>query len=138
MKEKYHSLLWRLTGPVLPAPSYVFGTMHVRNRRAFRLLSPVVECIRECEALATEFNLDKAPLHFDPGLLRLPGEQTLDTLMPEKQYRKLRRMVLKATGLDIHPLRDKKPIIIANLIDERILTRDMPIALDQQPIRCVV
>jgi uncharacterized protein YbaP (TraB family) len=53
-------------------------------------------------------------------------------LLPVKQYRKLRKIVLKAIGLDIHFLRDKKPIIIAHLIDERILTRDMPISLDQE------
>lgn len=132
MKEKNNSLLWRLTGASLPGVSYVFGTMHVRDRRAFRLLLPVMDYIRECEALATEFALDEASLHFDPSLLQLPDAQTLEELIPDKKYRKLRKIVLKTTGLDIHLLRDKKPIIIANLIDERILARDMPVALDQE------
>lgn len=130
MKGK-RSLLWQLEGAGLPGPSYVFGTMHVRDRRAFRLLSSVQECILACEAFAIEFHLDEAAVLPDLHLMNLPPGQSLDQLLPPRRYDKLRRILRRATGLDIDRLRDKQPVIVANLIDEAMLARDMPYALDE-------
>lgn len=131
MKEKRQSLLWEIAGADLPGRSYLFGTMHVRDRRAFRLLSPVQECILSCEAFATEFHLEEATAQPDLHLLHLPPGQTLDQLVPPRRYVKLRRILHRATGLDLDRLRDKQPIIIANMVDEAMLMRDMPFALDE-------
>lgn len=130
MKKKKQTLLWRLEGETLPGPSFLFGTMHVRDRRAFGLLPPVQACIDRCAVFATEFNLEEMEMHFDPQSLLLPGGLTLDRLVGARKYDKLRRILLKSTGLDIHPFRAQKPLLLANMVDERILARDMPFALD--------
>lgn len=131
MKDRKQALLWRVEGAATPGPSYLFGTMHVRDRRAFGLLPPVQACIDRCAVFATEFDLDAIGLHFDPQLLLLPGGLTLDRLIGPRKYDKLRRILFKSVGLDIHPFRDKQPILLANMVDERILARDMPYALDE-------
>lgn len=128
---KKQTLFWQLDGEELPGSSFIFGTMHVRDRRAFRLLEPVVDRLEGVDALATEFNLQEVDVHLNPAHLLLPDGRTLDQLIGEKKYDKLRRIIRKAVGIDIHPLRRHQPILIANLIDERILARDMPHALDQ-------
>ncbi len=131
MKKKKRTLLWRLEGEALPGPSYLFGTMHVRDRRAFGLLPPVQACIDRCAVFATEFDLDEMSLHFDPQSLLLPAGLTLDRLIGARKYEKLRRILLKSIGLDIHPFRTQKPLLLVNMVDERILARDMPYALDE-------
>ncbi len=131
MKKKKQTLLWRLEGEALPGPSFLFGTMHVRDRRAFGLLPPVQACIDRCAVFATEFNLEEINLHFDPQSMLLPGGLTLDRLIGSRKYDKLRRILLKSIGLDIHLFRAQKPLLLANMVDERILARDMPYALDE-------
>ncbi len=131
MKDKNQTLLWQIEGAGLPGPSFLFGTMHVRDRRAFRLLEPVLDRLEQVEALATEFNLQEMDAQVDPQRLLLPGGMTLPQLIGDKKYEKLRRIIRKSIGIDIHPLRHHKPILIVNLVDERILARDMPLALDQ-------
>jgi len=131
MKGNKQSLLWRLEGATLPGPSYLFGTMHVRDRRAFGWLPAVRDRIDRCEVFATEFNLDEVVHYFDPRRLLLSNGLTLDRLISTHKYEKLRRILGKSFGIDIHHFRDKKPILLVNLIDERILASDMPYALDE-------
>ena len=131
MKEQKKTLLWRVEGDDLHADSYLFGTMHVRDRRAFRFQDQVYACIRQCEALATEFDLDELSGHNDPELVRLPDGLTLDQLMTPRQYEKLRQILRKVFSLDLDYLRHLRPLVISNLIDERILARDQPLALDE-------
>lgn len=130
-KERKKTLLWKVTGEELPGPSYLFGTMHVRDRRAFRYRERVYACIDRCEAFATEFDLEALAAHTDPSLLQLPPGLTLDQLMRPRQYEKLRRILRKALQLDIEYLKHLRPLIISNLIDERLLSRDQPLALDE-------
>lgn len=105
--------------------------MHVKDQRAFKYRSAVYDRIDACQAFATEFNLQEVPGSFDPQVLNLPPGLTLDRLLGEKNYQKLRRILQKALGLDIHFFRGQKPFLITNLIDERILSRDMPYSLDE-------
>ena len=131
-KGRQDSLLWRIEGETISGVSYLFGTMHVRDRRAFRLLDPVRERIDACEAFAAEFGLEEVEFHFDPRLLTLLPGQTLDCIIPRKRYEKLRQVLFVAYGIDLDLFRDKRPIILANLIDEQILSRNMPFSLDHE------
>ena len=36
-QQQYQSLLWEITGNGLDKPSYLYGTMHVSKKVAFRL-----------------------------------------------------------------------------------------------------
>ncbi len=126
-----NTLLWRIEGDDLAAPSFLFGTMHVKDQRAFQHRPAVYERIVACSAFATEFDLGTVPLGIDPALLSLPPGESLDRLLGSRHYRKLRHILLKSLQLDIHFFRHQKPLLIANLIDERILSLDMPYALDE-------
>ncbi len=131
MRNKKKTLLWQLTADADASPSYLFGTMHVRDRRAFRYETIVHECIDQCEALATEFNLDELATAADPSFSLLPDGMTLDQLMPPRQYDKMRRILKKAVGIDVQTLRRLRPIMVSTLIDNQILTHDHPVALDE-------
>ncbi|MBI5917540.1 MAG: TraB/GumN family protein [Bacteroidetes bacterium] len=124
------SLLWKVEGGSLPGASYLFGTMHVKDRRAFAALAPVYEIISGCEAFAAEFHIENAELDFDPSLVQLPDGQRLADLISPKKYQRLRQILLKTTHLDLDHLQRSLPFVVVNLVSEYFLRSDMPEALD--------
>lgn len=94
------------------------------------MIDEVHACIRECNAFATEFNLEEANHRLAANIMDLPDGQTLDQLIKPKVYKKLQKIFRKATGLDLALFNKSKPLLITNLLSERILSEDMPDSLD--------
>lgn len=131
MKKYKQTLLWEVNGETLPGISYVFGTMHVRDQRAFQRLQPVYTAIDNCVAFAAEFDLNDISSGENLHALALPPYVTLDQLIPPKKYEKLRQILRKTVGIELNLLRESQPILVANLIEESIMAIDMPFSLDQ-------
>ncbi|MEL6654991.1 MAG: TraB/GumN family protein [Bacteroidota bacterium] len=55
-----YALLWEITGPNLPGPSYVFGSMHVRTPSAFEFPDSLYFCLAASDAFANEIHMDSA------------------------------------------------------------------------------
>ena len=55
-----NSLLWRITGNGLEKPSYLFGTMHVYDKKAFNFKDSLYSFLEQAEGFALEFNPDSA------------------------------------------------------------------------------
>lgn len=131
MRPKKKSLLWQFGKEGGAGASYLFGTMHVQDMRAFAFLENAQEKILECGRLALEFDLAAAPAAQLTAQLQLPDGLALDFLFSAKAFAKMRRIFLKAVGLDIAHFRHVSPIVLANLINEQMLSRDMPVSLDE-------
>ncbi|MBX9853710.1 MAG: TraB/GumN family protein [Cytophagaceae bacterium] len=54
--QKYQGLLWEITGNGLKKPSYLYGTMHVSNKVAFRLSDTFFLALKNCDMVALEIN----------------------------------------------------------------------------------
>jgi uncharacterized protein YbaP (TraB family) len=52
--QTYNSLLWEVTGNGLERPSYLYGTMHVSSKVAFRLDDVFFESLKKVDAIALE------------------------------------------------------------------------------------
>lgn len=57
-----YALLWEISGNDLEAPSYVFGSMHVRYKSVFEFPDSLLICLQACDAIANEVHLDSAML----------------------------------------------------------------------------
>lgn len=57
-----YALLWEISGNELEAPSYVFGSMHVRYKSVFEFPDSLLICLQACDAVANEVHLDSAML----------------------------------------------------------------------------
>ncbi|WP_296383593.1 TraB/GumN family protein [Winogradskyella sp.] len=53
-QQKYQSLLWEITGNGLEKPSYLYGTMHVSKKVAFRLDDVFYKALNESDCIALE------------------------------------------------------------------------------------
>jgi len=59
--KKYPStLLWRITGKGISQPSYLFGTMHVTDRRVFYFSDSLYKCLEKSAGYAMELDPDTA------------------------------------------------------------------------------
>ncbi len=55
-----YALFWEISGNGLPAPSYIFGSMHVQDKRAFEFPDSLFHKMAACEAFAGEVHFDSA------------------------------------------------------------------------------
>lgn len=83
-----HRLLWRITGPDIPGTSYLFGTMHVRDERAFAFGDSVLPALRRCGAFAMEVDMDSV-MH---ARLDRPEEYLMDDTGSEAVSRRENRI----------------------------------------------
>lgn len=124
-------MLWAV-GPKSTAPrSYLFGTMHVRDQRAYAFYEQACHHIDRCTALALELDLGSMDQETQARLMQQTPGQSLSALLPEKKLEKVRKFFLRSLNIDIHPLRHLSPLLVSNLINDRLLQEDHPIALDE-------
>jgi uncharacterized protein YbaP (TraB family) len=131
MKKKKHSLIWKLEMEGCPHVSYLLGTMHVKDAKAFVRMKDMKTCIDECKVFATEFNLEEADASLTADGLNLPNGETLESLLGTKKYTKIRKIVGKAFGVDLDFFNTHIPIMVANVLTESILSEDMQSSLDE-------
>ncbi len=132
MKKSKRTLLWELSGESVRKPSFVFGTMHVRDQLAFKSLSQIYACIDQCEALATEFRLDDMPKDGLGAARMAMSHPPLDSLYTPKVYQRLRKAMYRHFGLHLDLMKHLPPFFVLNFINEQILAKDMPMSLDEQ------
>lgn len=104
--------------------------MHVRDQRAFAGLKKVRQCIDECPAFALEIDLDEAQPGMPPALFQLPGYTTLHQYLPGKKYPRLRRILLKAFGIDLDLFSRLRPMAIIELLTNQLMEKDFGLVLD--------
>lgn len=124
------SLLWEINRADLPAPSYLFGTMHTKSKQAFGFQPSVFEKIEACEAFANEFKLDDADPIAMQEALKMPNGTTLKDYISPKKLAKIQRIIRKAFGVNIEALIYHKPFLITNLLTDKILAEEQQQALD--------
>ncbi len=95
-QKKYPStLLWKITGKNLLQPSYLFGTMHVQDRRLFFFTDSLYNAIEKTDAFAMEINPDEM---MDSMILALQKKDTSDFLkniLNESEYKKISKQLEK-------------------------------------------
>jgi uncharacterized protein YbaP (TraB family) len=131
MKTAKRSLLWEISGPGLPGLSFVFGTMHVRDQRAFDSTNLLLEKIEGCHAFACEFDLNAAQHHAINTNVMLPPHQQLHRLLTPKKWEKLHRMALKGFQIDLRQFQHLRPLFLIQILTEQLLRKDMPFSLDE-------
>lgn len=129
MSAKF-SLLWELSTREAPGPSFLFGTMHIRDRRAFHGMATVQACVNTCQALALEIDLDEGNTWSDPSALRLPDQTSLRDYLSAQGYSRLQKILLKAFGFNLNYFSFLTPMALMEFISEQIMQKDHHLFLD--------
>ncbi len=125
------SLLWRITPPAGGPDSYLFGTMHVRDLRAFKWLELAQKHLAECEVFATEFDFNEIEPAALQEALRLPEGQTLDTLLKPGVWKNLDRYTRKKLGMPAEAFRFQHPMSVSTALTAAFLMEEAPQSLDE-------
>lgn len=128
--NSHQSLLWKLSPPGEKPPSFLFGTMHIRDQRAFSDLERVYACMESCQLFALEIDLEEGLQNPSVSFFRLPGHSTLQDYLPQRKYQRLRIILLKAFGADLDRLSRLQPLAIIEILTSAIISEDYPLVLD--------
>ncbi|MBK8492339.1 MAG: TraB/GumN family protein [Saprospirales bacterium] len=124
------SLLWELSMPEIRDTSFLFGTMHIRDQRAFHGMDTIRACIDSCQALALEIDLQQEGAALDPFSLQFPAHTTLLDHVSLRAYQRLRKSILKAFQLDLQYFLRFIPLALVEMISERLMKEDQQLFLD--------
>jgi uncharacterized protein YbaP (TraB family) len=129
-KKKKNSLLWQISGKEMKDPSYFFGTMHVRDNRAFRGIDFLKSCIENCDSFAAEFDLQDADQRQLQAAARIQDGQSLEDLLNPRVYKKLDKLLVRETGHSLDNFKYSSPILLLNVLSEAQFQSENTMALD--------
>lgn len=101
-----NSLLWEISGNGLKAPSYLFGSIHLSDKRVFDLPDSVLAKLRACEVSAFELNLDSVAAPMMNDAIKKQTKKRLSELMNQDELDKLKK-ALEKKNIHIDNLENK-------------------------------
>ncbi|MGH1337716.1 MAG: TraB/GumN family protein [Aureispira sp.] len=131
MSTSSNSLLWELQLPQHSAPSYLFGTMHVRDERVFSSIDKLTTYLHQCDAFAAEFDFQEANFSQLEQASQLPEGVGLHTALSPSIYKKLAKVVAKETHQPLEVFDQRSPMLLLNLLAEAQLSTEQNVALDK-------
>jgi uncharacterized protein YbaP (TraB family) len=107
-----YSLLWRISGHGLKKPSYLFGTMHVKDKRAFGFSDSVMLALLKSDAFAMEVHPDTL-LYAMYDSMSKSDSGKIENMLSSEQYNLLAKRFEEKNG---YPMDDVNPLLVENLI----------------------
>ncbi|MBU1822787.1 MAG: TraB/GumN family protein [Bacteroidetes bacterium] len=117
------SLLWKIEGKNLPAPSYLYGTIHLICPTDFVMSDTLKGCLKQTRQLVLEIDMD------DPGMMMamarsmmMQDNKQLKDLVSQEDYERLTAYFKDSVGLNIVPFERAKPFVLMSILLNRVLT----------------
>lgn len=126
-----NSLLWKITPPDGGPDSYLFGTMHVRDLRAFGWLDTALAHLALCDVFATEFDFSEADEAALATALRLPNDAALDTFLKPGVWKNLDYYCRKKLGVPAETLRQQHPMAVTTALSTAFFADESAHSLDE-------
>lgn len=125
------SLLWRINSEDLKSSSYLYGTIHVKDKRAFEFNDSVLSVFERCDVTALEVDLNPENIVQLAYKMMLPDDLTLEEIFSPEEYQIIKSVVEESTGMDISLFSRLKPIGILSMVMNFELSSDMDVTVDE-------
>ncbi|HOZ29811.1 MAG TPA: TraB/GumN family protein [Bacteroidales bacterium] len=123
------SLLWKVSGKKMKTPSYIYGTIHIQDKRVFSYDQTVTDAFESCDAFAMEILMDELDQEEIKDAM-LMKDNSLDKLLTSEQYKILDSIVKVSTGSGILMYNKMKPFFLSSQLMQMNMSQDMDLALD--------
>ncbi len=123
-----NALLWEVTKKN-SKPSYLYGTIHLQDKRVFAFDDLVYEKIKACDALAVELVIDEIDFA-ELNKMMLMEEGTLTDYLSQEEYALLDSLVKAKIGQPLMLFAKMKPFFLMAQLMQSETPKDMPLALD--------
>ncbi len=126
------SLLWKVTGPGVARPSYLFGTAHSRDERAFRFSDSVWIAMGRADVVAGELDLEKGRQNAMAmmNIMLLPDGKKLQDLYAEKEWQRIDAHLKEDLGAMAAMVQRMKPFFVMAMLTEAQMGTDREKVLD--------
>lgn len=122
------SLLWEISKKDTKQPSYLYGTIHIQDKRVFNYSDSVEIAINACDAFALEILLDEINPKTIMSLMTM--KTSLDKLLSPEDYKFVKDEISSKYGFNILMFNKMKPFFISSQLMAGKMKQDMPTALD--------
>jgi hypothetical protein len=126
-----NTLLWKISPPDGGPASYLFGTMHVRDLRAFGWLEIAQRYLAECEVFATEFDFAETDTAALTTALELPADKDLQQWLSPQAWRNLDRYAQEKLGVSAEVFRYQHPMSVSTALSMAFLMEESAHSLDE-------
>lgn len=110
------SLLWEISGNGLANPSYLYGTMHVGDKRAHNFSDATLKAFGQAKAFAGELNMEEVDRLAVLNLMKLSDGQKLNTLFTTEEWTRLEAYCMDRLRVNINDFNDYNIFFVYSLI----------------------
>jgi len=131
-QDPSNSLLWSISGQGLTAPSYVYGTVHSKDERAYTFSHAVEEAMRGVNSVAGEldFKSDTRSSLALMSLMMMPDGQHLEDLYSKKHWKEVDAALRERLGPMAGMVMRMKPFFVMAMLADASMGNDRPEVLD--------
>ena len=129
-QEKYNSLFWEISGNGLTEHSYLYGTMHTQDDRAFQFKDGVMEAFNQAEIYAMELNMDSVDQEGLLSKLIMDSVYSLKTLLTANEYKIVSDFFRDSLGQPLFMFEKMQPLFTSQMVALRDLDAQQTDALD--------
>ena len=117
LSAQYQSLCWKISGNKLKKDSYLYGTFHIKNEKAFQLKPNAQKAFDDARLVAIELNPEKTlPLSLFASFL--DSEISIKKLISDSNYVLLDSIFKKNMHMSVRVFDNAKPILLSFILDE--------------------
>jgi hypothetical protein len=110
--QKYRSLLWKISSNGLAKDSYLFGTMHAKDKKLFRFSESFHKAFAEAEKFAMEISLDNTMYVGIFNMMMADENYDIHDYLSDAEYARLDAWLRKEFGFKLSLFERIKPIFI--------------------------
>ncbi len=129
--QENKGLLWEISGNSLNTPSYLFGTIHIQDKRVFELSDSVIFAIESTDIFAGELNMDSLSVYALKMLKNFKKEEKIEDIISEEEYEKLNEFFTQRMGYPLDKANTQDPTMIYYMLIYDNFEKDMPYSLDE-------
>lgn len=111
-----HSVIWRISGGGLPAPSYLFGTVHALDSSGALIHPTVKEQLKRSDMVVFETDLSDPEYQRRALSLAMMDNDSLDGILSGMEYDILKSFFRDEFGFPLEAVKHLKPFYLASLI----------------------
>ena len=115
LNAQQNSLLWEVSGNGLTQSSYLFGTIHLQDKRVFCFPDSLANAMDSVKVVALEIvvNFDDPKALLDKIILK-DEEKSLKKILTKQEYKKVKKAVAANCALSMTLMMDKVlPVLVA-------------------------
>ena len=106
------SMLWKVSGKKMKAPSYLYGTIHIQDARVASFDTTVLNALNRCEAFAVEVLLDEIDMRGIQKAMMMPEGKSLNTLLSQEDFALLDSICKSKLGVSAIFMNGMKPFLV--------------------------